>query len=394
MEKGMRNKSGRWLTALFTVMVAVLIGGLALWLLNRPARPLSLGVAQAVATSAPEALPTAVKPVASQDTVVAWINGNPLPLAALTQRQAMDRALNALLSIPAADEAMALDRLINETLLLSAAESARFRVAAESVVAEREALLTAYGKSTAELEAALQAEGFSLAAFDAYFTNLIIARDFSVAQAQARGVTPEAYVLELRQANDVRLSEGNVAALPETPPPTLPFPTATPEVAPTAIPPTPTVIPPTPTDDAPRGTGVGQRAPGFVLPLLGSDPPATLDLDALRGKPVVLSFWVTWCSHCRAQTPLLVDAHAREAAAGIQFVGVNVSEAPDVVQGYVDEQGMLYPIILDAEGRTTQQYQVSGYPTTYFLDAEGRVAARHIGELSAQALEQYLALLR
>lgn len=390
----MRNKSGRWLTALLTVMAAALMGGLGLWLLNRPARPLSPGAAQAVATPVRQALPTAAEPAASQD-IVAWINGNPLPLAALTQRQAIDRALNTLLDIPTTDEATALDRLVNEVLLLSAAESAGFRVATESVAAEREALLAAYGKSTAELEAALQGEGFPLAAFDAYLANLIAARDFSTAQAQARGVTPEAFILELRQANDVRFAVGDVAALSEAATPTSPpAPTATPEATPTDTPPTPTDVLPTPTDNAPRGTGVGQRAPGFALPLLGSDPPVALDLDMLRGQPVVLSFWVTWCSHCRAQTPLLVDAYAREAAVGVQFVGVNVRETADVVQPYVDAQGILYPVVLDAEGRTAQQYQVSGYPTTYFLDAEGRIAAQHVGQLNAQALEQYLTLLR
>lgn len=390
----MGNNGKRWLTALLTVAVAVLLGGLGLWLLNRPARSLSTDAAQTVATPARQASSAVVEPVAAQD-VVAWINGKPLPLTALTQRQTIDRALNALLDIPAEDAAAALDRLVNETLLLSAAEAAGFRIAAGTVTAEREALLAAYGKSVAELEAALQAEGFPLAAFDAYLGNLIVARDFSAAQAQARGVTAEVFILELRQANDVRFATGDGAALSEAAKPTAPSsPTITPEATPTDALPTPTAVLPTPTDDAPRGTGVGQRAPGFALTLLGSEPSTTLDLDVLRGQPVVLSFWVTWCSHCRAQTPLLVDAHARYADDGIQFVGVNVRETADVANSYVTGQGILYPVIMDAEGRTAQQYQVSGFPTTYFLDAEGRVVARHVGQLTIQALEQYLALLR
>ncbi len=399
----MRNKSGRWLAALFTLITAALMGGLGLWLLNRPARPLPSGAAQAAATPVPRTLSPPATPTASQ-AAVAWINGNPVPAEALAQRQAMDRALSALFNVPAADAGTAVDRLVNEVLLLSAAESAGFSVAPETVTAERAALLAAYGKSTAELETALQAEGFPLAAFDAYLANLIAARDFSAAQTEARGITPEAFILELRQANDVRLAAGDVAAQSQTAAPTVsPTSIATPEATPTDIFPTPTQVPPTPvvtatlaaaTDDVPRGTGVGQRAPGFALPLLGSDPPTTLELDALRGQPVVLNFWVTWCSHCRAQTPLLVEAHAREAAAGVQFVGVNVRETADLVQPYVEKQGILYPVVLDANGRTAQQYQVSGYPTTYFLDAEGRVAARHVGQLNAQTLAQYLALLR
>ncbi len=388
----MPDKHGRWLLALGALAAAALIGGLALWSLSRPPRQIPASPTPLAAPAARQTLPAAV-PVASQDAV-AWINGNPLPALALTQRQTLDRVLYALLDVPAADDA-ALDRLINEVLLLGAAESAGFSVTSESVTAEREALLAAHGKSTADLEAALQAEGLPLAAFDAYFTNLIVARDFSAAQAQARGTTAEAFILELRQANDVRVAADSAAAIDagDAAPPTAP-PTAPPEPTPVPVEPTATQIPPTPTADEPRGTATGQRAPGFSLPLLGGDPSAAFDLDAQRGHPMVLSFWVTWCSHCRAQTPLLVDAHARRAAEGIQFVGVNVREGADVVRPYVEQQGIPYAVVLDADGRTAQQYQVSGYPTTYFLDAEGRVIARHVGELNAQALEQYLALLQ
>jgi cytochrome c biogenesis protein CcmG, thiol:disulfide interchange protein DsbE len=394
----MANKGKRSFTVLITVGGAVLLSGLGLWLLTQPPRPLSTDAAQTVATPAREASSAVVQPVAATDAV-AWINGNPLPLTALTQRQAIDRALNALLVIQAEDAATALDRLVNEVLLLSAAESAGFTVTSDTVATEREALLDAYGKSRADLEAELQAEGVSLVAFDAYLANLITARDFSMAQAQARGITQEAFILELRQANDVRFAAGDGAARAEAA-----LPTAQPEPTPTGIPPIETSPAPTDvaaadvpsilTDDTPRGTAVGQRAPGFTLPILGNDPSATLDLDTLRGQPVVLSFWVTWCGHCRAQTPLLVEASTREAGAGIQFIGVNVRETADVVQPYLDKQGIAYPVVLDSDGRTAQHYQITGFPTTYFLNAEGHVMARHVGQLNAQALEQYLALVR
>ncbi len=388
----MAIKGRRWLNMPLTVATAVLLGGLGLWLLSRPAHPLSPDAARAVATPVRTTPPVAVEPVAAAD-VVAWINGQPLPMTALTQRQAIDRVLNTLLDIPAADEAAALDRLVNEALLLSAAEAAGFGIAAETVMAEREALLAAYGITEVQLETALQAEGFALAAFDAYLTNLIVARDFSATQAQRRGMTAETYILELREAHEVQFRSGDVNALLKTPVATtatsaataVPRVTAIPEATPTALP---------PTSDVPRGTEVGQRAPGFVLPVLGGDASESLDLDALRGSPVVLSFWVTWCSHCRMQTPLLVDAHARYAVEGVQFVGVNVQETADVAQPYVTAQGIVYPVVMDAEGQTTQQYQVSGFPTTYFLDAEGRVTARHVGRLDAEALERYVAMLR
>ncbi len=356
--------------------IALLAGIGVLWAFNRPGRTMP------IATPATPVTRTAQPGTLAAEDVVAWINRNPVPLAALTQRQNVDRAFNALLGLPTVDEATSLDRLLNEALVLQAAQAAGFTVAPEVALAERNALLTAYGKSEAELSTALQAEGLPLTAFDAYFAQLLTARDFVTAQAAAQGITPEAYILGLRQTNDVQIATREVATpptatlLPEaaTPLPSTPAPIATPT--------------PLPTPDEPRGVANGQHAPNFTLATLDGTP---LTLDTLRGKPVVLSFWVTWCGHCRAQMPLLLDAHARYGT-DVHFVGINVRETQDTAQSYVTGQGIAYPIVLDADGAIAQLYQISGFPTTYFLNAEGRVVARQIGQLNPQVLEQYLDL--
>ena len=118
-----------------------------------------------------------------------------------------------------------------------------------------------------------------------------------------------------------------------------------------------------------------------------------LDLEQLAGKPVVLSFWTTWCPYCRAQTPILVAAHAAHAAQGIQFIGINVSEQQAQVRDYLGANGISYPIALDANGQVAGLYNVTGYPTTYFLDAEGRVVVRHLGQLTPEQLEVYMQTL-
>jgi len=366
-----------WL-ALLTLTIALLVGGIVLWLLNRPTRPLppTLPVDQPPAPVVRQASPV------PEEDIAAWINRNPVPRAALMQRQAVDRALNTLLGLPTDDEATSLDRLLNEALVVQAAQAAGFTVSPEFALAERNALLAAYGKSEAELDAALQAEDLSLTAFDAYFMQLLTVRDFTAIQAAAQGITSEAYILGLREANDVQIAARGMAAastatIPPEPPATLP-----PTLAPTA---TPT---PLPTPDEPRGVANGQRAPDFTLTTLEGN---SLTLDALLGQPVVLSFWVTWCGHCRAQTPLLVDAHTRYGA-DVHFVGVNVREAQDAVQSYMTGQGIAYPIVLDADGAIAQLYQISGFPTTYFLNAEGRIVARQIGQLNPQIFDQYLDL--
>ena len=371
----------RLLLATLPLMITLVIGGIVLWLLGRPTQPLpaNLPVSQSPT-------PIARQTLTDADEAIAWINGNPLPRGALTQRQAVDRALNTLLELPTDDAATSLDRLINEALVLRAAQAAGFAMAPEAALSERKALLAAYGKSEAELSAALQAEGLSLAAFDAYFAQLLTVRDFTNAQAAAEGITQEAYILKLRQAHDVQITAGAV------PPPPAQEGTSQPTAALTPDTPSPTPTP-TPeansvTTDEPRGVVEGQRAPDFTLSTLDG---TSLALYALAGKPVVLSFWVSWCGHCRAQTPLLVEAHARYGA-DVHFVGVNVRETRDTVQGYVTEQGVAYPIALDTDGAIAQLFKVSGFPTTVFLNAEGRVVARQIGELTSQVLEQYLNL--
>ena len=138
-----------------------------------------------------------------------------------------------------------------------------------------------------------------------------------------------------------------------------------------------------------RGIGIGQYAPSFELPQSQASGSGMLAHDDLLGKPTVLSFWTTWCPYCRKQTPLLVDAHNRHAD-DVQFVGINVNEAETVVDEYVQSNSVPYRIILDGEGTVADSYSVSGYPTTYFLDAEGRVVARHVGALTSEQIDRYI----
>lgn len=363
-------RTGGFSRVLLTLGGAGLALGLVEWMLSRPTPTAPPPTPTAIsATATPRVVRTPVEnptAPAPHEDVVAWVDGTPLPAATLAERMAADRALSALFGITTTDEDAALDRFINETLVLRAAEAAGFYVSSEIVTDELAALLAAHNQSHTALETALLAEGVTLDAFSDYFARLITARDFAAAQASGT----EEYIRLLRRSADIRLSPAGAVALPTLAPLTL-EPTATP--------------------DASRGTAVGQVAPNLSLPLLGGNPSEALTLDVLRGRPVVLVFWVTWCGHCRAQTPLLIDAHQQHPE--VAFVGVNLREPPNTVQAYVAEQGIPYTILLDADGSATQQFQVSGLPTTYFIDAEGRIAARHSGQLTAESLASYMALL-
>jgi cytochrome c biogenesis protein CcmG/thiol:disulfide interchange protein DsbE len=127
--------------------------------------------------------------------------------------------------------------------------------------------------------------------------------------------------------------------------------------------------------------GVGQLAPDFTLPLLdagSSRSPRVLALHALRGRPVVLNFWASWCAPCRAETPLLVQA-AQAVGRRVVFVGVNVEDAPGDARRFVEEYRVPYPVVRSSDERVIRAYNIIGLPTTVFIDREGRIQAEHVG---------------
>jgi peroxiredoxin len=353
--------------------------GLGLFLLSRSPAP-SSPQPTAAPSSPPPTMPAAtaqVNPPAGP--YVARINQHALTQADLTLAYAVDHALSALLGHPEPSSAEVLERLVNLTLISQAAESAGTPLS--SLLDETETLTqvaATYPFEPEDLAGLLAHYDVAPDAFLDYYRRLRAADRF----IQQTGQEVTAYVGALRAESDIELAAS--AHLPDLTP--LPQPTlATPQ--PTLATPQPTLATPQPI--AQRGTSEGDYAPDFELSTL-SGAPERLTWEDLRGAPTVLSFWVTWCSHCRAQTPQLIAGHERYAQQGVQFVGVNIKEAEDQVRAYVEKAHIPYPVVLDSDGTVAARYSVRGFPTTYFLDAEGRVVARHVGQLREGDIDRYL----
>ena len=90
------------------------------------------------------------------------------------------------------------------------------------------------------------------------------------------------------------------------------------------------------------------------------------------------------------QTPALVSAFQEYAGQGIQFVGINVKNSPTEVSSYMAENNMTFPVVLDEQGEVAALYRVRGFPTTFFIDSNGKIAAIKIGALTQETLEGYL----
>ena len=123
-----------------------------------------------------------------------------------------------------------------------------------------------------------------------------------------------------------------------------------------------------------------QQASAPDAPLLMLDAPAT-SLAALRGKPVLLTFWATSCPGCIEEIPLLSELHSRYAARGLQVIGVAMSYDPEAqVRALRDRLKVPYPLALDKEGLVSAAMgTVRLTPTTFLLDAQGKVVYQKIG---------------
>jgi cytochrome c biogenesis protein CcmG/thiol:disulfide interchange protein DsbE len=135
------------------------------------------------------------------------------------------------------------------------------------------------------------------------------------------------------------------------------------------------------------GPAVGQLAPPFSLPAAGG---GTVTLAALRGRPLLLNFWATWCPDCRAELTALGRVRAAEGGRAA-VVGVDVQQAAGPVRLFLAQQGVGWPVVLDAQGQLAAEYGVEDLPTTFFIDARGVIRRIYTGPLSVGRAERYLA---
>lgn len=127
----------------------------------------------------------------------------------------------------------------------------------------------------------------------------------------------------------------------------------------------------------------GTEAPGFSLTTLEGE---VVSLDSLRGSPVVLNFWATWCVPCLQEHPVLLQGASRYKGRGVVFLGLLYGDEPEKATAYLEKHGAAYPTLLDPGQRTAIDYGVGGVPETFFLDREGRIVRKVSGPLSPDVL--------
>ena len=132
-----------------------------------------------------------------------------------------------------------------------------------------------------------------------------------------------------------------------------------------------------PVEDHPPPRLASFSAPDFTLPTLSGAPIRSSDL---RGKVVLLNFWVTWCGSCRAEMPTIDALYRRYKDHGLEVLAVNLDAATtSKVQAFAGELAMTFRVGLDPSSSIARTYCVAGLPTTYLIDRAGNVVVQEVG---------------
>lgn len=150
----------------------------------------------------------------------------------------------------------------------------------------------------------------------------------------------------------------------------------------------------------PLGTTPSGSAPPSSVqvggsPLLGKPLPdiALQDLDGdivpladMRGQPLIINLWASWCVPCREEFPLLVGAYGEHRDRGLGIVGIIRRDSPESAARFAADQGAAWPMLLDPDETAYRALIGIGVPQTYFVDADGIVRWVNIGPFSADGL--------
>ena len=137
-----------------------------------------------------------------------------------------------------------------------------------------------------------------------------------------------------------------------------------------------------------RAEDSNRRAPTFAVRTLEGK---TFRLLELRGRPVVLDFWATWCAPCRASMPHLDRIQERYAGEGLVVLGLSVDDAgPGGVRRFAERLGIRFRLAMAEEKLLDQYGPIRQIPTTFFINRRGEVVRRTVGYLDPETLDTYV----
>jgi cytochrome c biogenesis protein CcmG, thiol:disulfide interchange protein DsbE len=137
-------------------------------------------------------------------------------------------------------------------------------------------------------------------------------------------------------------------------------------------------------------TAIGSLAPDFSVTDLEGNP---VRLAELRGRPVIVNFWASWCVPCVEEFPLLREAAERHADDGLVVIGIVYRDRSESARAFMERNGGTWAVAMDPDERVAQAYGILGPPETFFIARDGTIAARQLGQFFATSLDEKVAAI-
>lgn len=122
----------------------------------------------------------------------------------------------------------------------------------------------------------------------------------------------------------------------------------------------------------------GSQAPDFTLRTLDGE---IVTLSGLRGRPVLVNMWASWCTPCKYEMPAIQKVYEEFSGQGFVVLAVNLTKKDNLtaVASFVEEYGLTFPVLLDVDGQVEKAYQLRGLPSSFFIDGDGIIQSVVIG---------------
>ncbi len=132
---------------------------------------------------------------------------------------------------------------------------------------------------------------------------------------------------------------------------------------------------------APSVARAGEPAPDFQLENLDGQ---SISLSDFRGKPVLINFWATWCPQCRSEMPYIQEIYEEWSDQGLVLLAINIGENSYTVEEFMQSHNLSFTVLLDTEKDIAQRYNITGIPTTLFIDKDGIIQDKVIGAFQSK----------
>jgi peroxiredoxin len=142
------------------------------------------------------------------------------------------------------------------------------------------------------------------------------------------------------------------------------------------------------------GINKGNIAPEFELKTLDGE---SVKLSDFRGKKVIVNMWATWCPPCKAEMPDMQKFYDKNKDEDVAILAVNMTtseKSVDDVSKFLDEYGITFPVVLDADNKVAMTYQSFALPTSYIIDSKGIVQQKVTGPMSYEMMEKMISEIR